>query len=96
MAKYTVKHTTILHNKKVYKEGSTIELTDEQAKRLADFLDLIPESKTAAQTQTKQANKPKADAQPKTATPEGEGNEPDTNGKDETVDNNNKGGTDGK
>lgn len=96
MAKYTVKHTTILHNKKVYKEGSTIELTDEQAKRLADFLDLIPESKTPAQTQTKQANKPKADAQPKTATAETQGESADKTGKDETVTNNDKGGADGK
>lgn len=61
MARYKIKHTSILHNKKVYAEGSTIELTEEQAKRLEDFLDLIPTSakpKTQTQTQTKtQTNK---------------------------------------
>ena len=67
MSKYIVKHTTILHNKKVYKEGSTIELTDEQAKRLADFLDLVPETKSQAQNKT--ANKPKTQTEnQKTAT----------------------------
>ena len=29
--KYKVKHTSIMHNKTVYKEGSTIELDDTQA-----------------------------------------------------------------
>lgn len=43
MAKYTVKHTSILHNKKVYAEGSIVELTDNQAKRLEDFVELVPE-----------------------------------------------------
>lgn len=61
MAKYKVKHTSIMHNKKVYAEGSTIELTEEQAKRLEDFVDLIPETvkpKTQPATQTKtQTNK---------------------------------------
>ena len=95
MAKYTVKHTTILHNKKVYKEGSTIELTDEQAKRLADFLDLVPETKS--QTQNKTTNKPKTQTEgQKTATAEPEGESADNKGKDETVTNNDKGGADGK
>ena len=61
MPKFKVKHTTILHNKKVYKEGSTIELTEEQAKRLNDFLTLIPESKNQNQnknkTKTQEADK---------------------------------------
>ena len=95
MAKYTVKHTTILHNKKVYKEGSTIELTDEQAKRLADFLDLVPETKS--QTQNKTTNKPKTQTEgQKTATAETQGESADKTGKDETVTNNDKGGADGK
>ncbi len=42
MAKYTVKNTSILHNGKLYKEGSTIELTDIQAKRLEDFVTVLP------------------------------------------------------
>lgn len=43
MAKYKIKHTSIMHNKKVYAEGSIIELSDAQAKRLEDFVDLINE-----------------------------------------------------
>lgn len=79
MSKYTVKHTTILHNKKVYKEGSTIELTDEQAKRLADFLDLVPETKSQAQNKT--ANKPKTQTEnQKTATVKLEGKSADDKG----------------
>ena len=42
MALYKVKHTSIMHNKTVYKEGSTIELDDTQAKRLEDFVELLP------------------------------------------------------
>ena len=34
MAKYKVKNTSILHNGKVYAEGSTLELSENQAKRL--------------------------------------------------------------
>ena len=54
MAKYKVKHTTILHNKKAYAEDSVIELKEEDAVRLADFLELIPE---APSTNNKQQNK---------------------------------------
>lgn len=42
--KYKVKHTSIMHNGKMYKEGSIIELTDENAKRLEDFVELVSES----------------------------------------------------
>lgn len=42
--KYKVKHTSIMHNGRLYKEGSIIELSDEQAKRLEDFVDLVNES----------------------------------------------------
>lgn len=73
MAKYKVKHTSIMHNKKVYAEGSTIELTEEQAKRLEDFVDLIPETvKPKTQTQTQKNTKPKSETQTeKTATGDG-------------------------
>ena len=54
--KYKVKHTSIMHNKTVYKEGSTIELDDTQAKRLEDFVELLPNqsapAKSKAQIQT--------------------------------------------
>ena len=51
-----------MHNKKLYAEGSTVELTDEQAKRLEDFVELIPETKTTkpetkSKTDSKQTNK---------------------------------------
>ena len=45
MPNYTVKGTNILHNKTVFAEGSTIELDSEEAKRLADYLEEIPETK---------------------------------------------------
>lgn len=47
MPKYKVKHTSIMHNKQVYAEGSEIELNTDQAKRLADFLTPVKETKTA-------------------------------------------------
>lgn len=43
MAKYKIKHTSIMHNQKVYAEGSIIDLNEAQAKRLEDFVDLINE-----------------------------------------------------
>lgn len=55
MAKYIVKHTTILHNKKTYEEGSTIDLKEDDAKRLADFLEAIPEAAPNKQNGNKKA-----------------------------------------
>lgn len=56
LLKYKVKHTSIMHNGTVYKESSTIELDENQAKRLEDFVELLPNqsapSKSKAQTQT--------------------------------------------
>ena len=65
MAKYKVKHTTILHNKKAYAEDSVIELKEEDAVRLADFLELIPEApSTNNKQQTKKTeNKDKTEKQ---------------------------------
>ena len=46
MAKlYKVKHTSIMHNGKLYKEGATIELEDNYAKRLEDFVQLLQKQK---------------------------------------------------
>ena len=53
MSKYKIKHTSIMHNGKVCKEGSVIELTDAQAAKLADFVVLVPATKTKTNTQTK-------------------------------------------
>ncbi len=87
MAKYKVKHTSILHNGKLYKEGSAIELTETQAKRLEDFVTLIPNqtpTKPKTETQaTKPATKPKSQTKTKTDDPskdedaDGKGSEQD-------------------
>lgn len=53
MPKYKIKHTSIMHNGKVCKEGSVIELTDAQAAKLADFVVLVPATKPKTNTQTK-------------------------------------------
>ena len=38
MAKFIVKNTTIMHNKKTYSIGKEIELTDNEAIKLADYI----------------------------------------------------------
>ena len=53
MSKYKIKHTSIMHNGKVCKEGSVIELTDAQAAKLADFVVLVHATKPKTNTQTK-------------------------------------------
>jgi len=45
MPKYKIKGTDILYNGKVYAEGTTIELSENQAKSLADYLELLQETK---------------------------------------------------
>lgn len=55
MAKYTVKGTNILYNTKLYAEGETIELNDDEAKSLVDYLELIPEKAGKQIKQTKEA-----------------------------------------
>lgn len=44
MARYKVKYTSILHNGKLYPEGKTINLKEEDAIKLAEFIELIPEA----------------------------------------------------
>ena len=85
MAKYKVKNTSILHNGKVYAEGSTLELSENQAKRLEDFVDLVPETATKTPSQTKpQTNKTKSEsktkAETKTETVKQDGEGSDNNG----------------
>ena len=63
MARYKVKNTSILHNKTLYKEGSVIELSEQHAAKLADFVELLPNqntSKTKTQN-TKSSNKTKSE-----------------------------------
>lgn len=66
MPNYKIKHTSIMHNGKLCKEGDTIELTKEQAARLEDFVILIPEKKTAIAS-TENGNKTKTTTKNKTA-----------------------------
>jgi hypothetical protein len=56
MPKYKIKGTDILHNGKIYAEGTTIELSENQAKSLVDFLEILPETKkdTPKQDEIKQ------------------------------------------
>lgn len=62
MAKYIVKHTTIMHNGRTYAEGSQIELSDNDAARLEDFLEVVPK-----QTNSSKSNTNKSSTQNKTA-----------------------------
>ena len=55
MKRYKVKHTSILHNGRLYKEGSTIELEDSKAKRLEDFIEPLPSQPAKTQTQKQQS-----------------------------------------
>ncbi len=72
MAKYKIKHTSIMHNGKLYSEGSAIELTENQAKRLEDFLTLIPETKQSKTPATnKQGTKQKTETSVKEEKSEG-------------------------
>ena len=52
MAKYKVKNTTILHDGVSRGEGSIIELTDLQAKKLEGFVELVKEKAPAKQNIT--------------------------------------------
>jgi predicted house-cleaning noncanonical NTP pyrophosphatase (MazG superfamily) len=57
MAKYKVKNTTILHDGVSKGEGSIIELTDKQAEKLADYIELIKDKAPAKQTTEKTKTK---------------------------------------
>ena len=57
MAKYKIKNTNILHDGKIRKEGSVVELTDEQAKKLEGFVELVKEKTPAKQTTEKTTEK---------------------------------------
>ena len=85
MAKYKVKNTTILHDGVSRGEGSIIELTDKQAEKLADFVELVKEKAPAKQS-TEKTTKTKTE----TKKPEVK-----TEGKDENK-NNNGGESNGK
>lgn len=58
--KYKLKHTNILHNGILRKPNDIIELTEAEAKKLADFVELIPE-KTPKNQQNKNQKQKKAE-----------------------------------
>ena len=76
MSKYKVKHTSILHNGNLYKEGSIIELDEKHATKLAEFIERLPNQTTAkpkTQTQNKTQDKnqsTKTNTKTKTETPD--------------------------
>lgn len=41
MKSYTIKNTDIMHNGKIFPEGSAIDLEDKDAESLSDYLDLL-------------------------------------------------------
>ena len=51
-ALYKVKNTTILHNEKPSIPGATIKLTETEAKKLADYVTLIPGTETTVAINT--------------------------------------------
>ena len=83
MAKYKIKNTNILHDGKIRKEGSVVELTDEQAKKLEGFVELVKEKAPAKQTtETKTKTKTKTETKKPEVKTEGEGNDGgESNGK---------------
>ncbi len=58
--KYKLKHTHILHNGILRKPNDIIELTEAEAKKLADFVELIPE-KTPKTQQNKNSKQKKTE-----------------------------------
>lgn len=81
MAKYKIKNTNILHDGKIRKEGSVVELTDEQAKKLEGFVELVKEKAPAKQT-TETKTKTKTETKKPEVKAEGEGqNGGESNGK---------------
>ena len=81
MAKYKVKNTTILHDGVSRGEGSIIELTDLQAKKLEGFVELVKEKAPAKQT-TETKTKTKTETKKPEVKTEGKGNDGgESNGK---------------
>lgn len=50
MAKFIVTHTSIMHNGKLYPEGKIINLKEEDAIRLADFITPVKEADSSPNT----------------------------------------------
>ncbi|MEI7475359.1 MAG: hypothetical protein WCK67_11350 [bacterium] len=63
MPKFTVKGTDILHNKTLFKEGDIIELTENEAAKLADYLVPIIEQKQEAKKAVKTAKETSANTE---------------------------------
>lgn len=79
MAKYKVKNTTILHDGVSRGEGSIIELTDLQAKKLEGFVELVKEKALAKQT-TENKTKTKTETKKPEVKTEGDGENKNNSG----------------
>ena len=79
MAKYKIKNTNILHDGKIRKEGSVVELTDEQAKKLEGFVELVKEKAPAKQT-TENKTKTKTETKKPEVKTEGDGENKNNSG----------------
>ncbi|MDD3012610.1 MAG: hypothetical protein PHC34_02780 [Candidatus Gastranaerophilales bacterium] len=64
MAKYKVKGTDILYNGKLFAEGKTINLEEDEASELADYLEAIPEKGNKKQDEGKQGKPAKEPENP--------------------------------
>jgi len=93
MAKYKVKRAPIRHNGKIYIEGSIIDLNDKDAKRLENFVDLIPETSTKTQANKTQS---KTQTKIKTSTTKAESKNQTKTTNTDGKDSNNNGGNDDK
>lgn len=56
MAKFKVKNTTIYHNGKAYGDGKTIELSEQEANKLAKYLTPVKDKNAQSQDNSQQKN----------------------------------------
>ena len=73
MPKFIVKNTTIMHNKKTYSIGKEIELTDDESKKLSDYLTPVAKAvevntESTATTKSAKTNKKAEKAASETTT----------------------------
>lgn len=57
MKQYLIKNSDIMHNGKIFPEGSTINLDDKDAKSLSSFLEEIKDASVSSTTNISKNNK---------------------------------------
>ncbi len=70
MAKYKIKNTNLMHNGSFYGIGSTVDLTEEEAKLLSEFITPVKETKTPTPAKTVTKTKTKTTTTENTTTTE--------------------------